>query len=164
MITDKMQASLNAQMNAEMYSSYLYLSMAAYFESQNLLGFANWMHVQAKEEWEHAMKFYKFINDRRGRVIIRQIDAPPTEWDCPLALFQDVAAHEAKVTALIDKLAEQAAQEKDHATAVFLHWFINEQVEEEANVDQVVQTLKAIKDSVGGLYQLDHQLGKRGGH
>ena len=162
MITEKMQAALNAQMNAEMYSSYLYLSMAAYFESVNLLGFAAWMHVQAKEEWGHAMKFYKFINDRRGRVILRQIEAPPTQWDAALDVFEDVAKHEAKVTGLICKLADQAAEEKDHATAVFVQWFITEQVEEEANVDQIVQTLKAVKGSVGGLYQLDHRLGKRG--
>ena len=161
MITDKMQAALNAQMNAEMYSSYLYLSMAAYFESRNLQGFAHWMHQQAKEEWVHAMKFYKFINDRMGRVIVREIEAPKTEWASPLEVFEDVAAHEAKVTALIGKLVEQAAAEKDHATAVFLNWFVQEQVEEEASADYIVQTLRAVGDSVGGLYQLDHRLGKR---
>ena len=161
MITDKMQAALNAQMNAEMYSSYLYLSMAAWFESKNLLGFAHWMHQQAKEEWAHGMKFYKFIHDRLGRVIVRGIDAPKTEWSTPLEAFEDVAAHEAKVTALIHKLAEQAAGEKDYATTVFLNWFIQEQVEEESSADYIVQTLRATKESVGGLYQLDHRLGKR---
>ncbi len=162
MLSKKMLAALNRQINAELYSSYLYLSMAAWLESENLKGFAHWMQVQAQEEQGHAMKFYKFVNDRLGKVTLAAIDAPPDSWSSPAAVFADVCKHEAKVTGLIHDLAELAAADKDHATSVFLQWFITEQVEEEATANEVLAVLKAVKDSVGGLYQLDHRLGKRG--
>ncbi len=162
MLSKKIQDALNAQINAEMYSSYLYLAMAAHFEAANLKGFANWMQVQATEEYGHAMKFYKYIQDRMGRVTLTAIAAPPAEWASPLAAFEEVARHEAKVTGLINELMNLAQAEKDHATAGVLQWFVNEQVEEEASAADVVNMLKAIKDSTNGLFMIDHQLAKRG--
>jgi ferritin len=162
MLSKKVSQAINEQINAEMYSSYLYLAMAAYFEANNLPGFGKWMHVQAKEEHGHAMKFYKYVYDRLDRVTLKAIAAPPSEWKSPLAAFQEVLKHERKVTGLIHKLAELAEGEKDYATSVLLQWFITEQVEEEANADALVHKLTAIKDSANGLLMLDHQLGKRG--
>jgi ferritin len=162
MISAKMAALLNKQINAEMYSSYLYLSMAAWFESRNLKGLAQWMRVQAREEHTHAMKFFDFLVDRGSAVALGAVEAPPDGWKTPLAAFENVLAHEQKVTALIDALAAAAETAKDRATGVFLQWFINEQVEEEANAAQIVANLRMIKDSPGGLFQLDHHLGKRG--
>jgi ferritin len=162
MLSKKMQEALNGQINAEMYSANLYLSMAAWFESENLKGFAQWMRVQAQEEHAHAMKFYGYINDRMGRVTLGAIAAPPPSWTGPAAAFTDTCAHEAKVTGLIHALVDLAAAEKDHATTNFLQWFVSEQVEEEAVANQILAQLKAIKDSVGGLFMIDHHLGKRG--
>jgi ferritin len=161
MLSKKMQEALNAQINAELYSSYIYLSMAAYFEAQNLMGFANWMHVQSREENVHAMKFYKFVNDRRGRVSLQPIDGPKTEWENALAVFEDSLKHEQKVTGLINKLVDLAIKESDHATQSFLKWFLDEQVEEEANVDMVIQDLKRIGDVGQGLFMLDRELAAR---
>jgi ferritin len=162
MLSKKMLAALNKQLNAELYSSYLYLSMAAWLETQNLKGIAQWMRVQAKEEHAHGMKFFDFVVDRMSEVSLAAIDAPPGSWASPLAVFEDTCKHEAKVTGLIHGLTEQAAAEKDHATGVFLQWFISEQVEEEATANEILGKLQAIGDSVGGLHVLDHHLGKRG--
>jgi ferritin len=161
MLSDKMEKALNEQINAELYSSYIYLSMAAYFEAQNLLGFANWMHVQSREENMHAMKFYQFVNDRRGRVVLSAIAAPKTEWKSTVEVFEDSLHHEQKVTGLINKLVDLAISESDHATNSFLRWFLDEQVEEEANVDAVIQDLKRIGDSAQGLFLLDRELAGR---
>lgn len=161
MIADKMAASINAQINAELYSSYLYLSMAAWFESQNLCGMAKWMRVQAKEEQSHAMKFFDYLVDRGGEVKLTAIEAPPVKWSSALAVFGATLEHEKKVTALLNKLADQAQAQKDKPSEILLQWFITEQVEEEANATKIVATLKMIKDSAGGLLQLDHHLGKR---
>lgn len=158
----KMAAAINEQINAELFSSYLYLSMAAWFETQNLRGFARWMHVQAKEEQAHAMKFFGYLVDRGAAVKLQAVDAPPAQWDSPLAAFKAVAAHERKVTGLIHKLAELADAEKDRATAAMLTWFISEQVEEEAHADEIVAKLEMIGDFVGGIFQMDGHLGKRG--
>jgi ferritin len=162
MLSKKMLGALNAQINAELYSSYLYLSMAAWFESENLKGFAHWMRVQAQEEHGHAMKFYGYIHDRMGRVTLGVIQAPPASWSAASAAFADTCKHEAKVTGLINALADQACAEKDHATANFLQWFVSEQVEEEAVANDILSKLKAIKDSTNGLFMIDHQLVKRG--
>lgn len=162
MISEKIQDAFNKQLNAETYSGYLYLSMAACFEACNLPGFARWMKVQAQEEMGHAMKFYAHINERGGRVKLDGIDAPPVEWDSPLAAFQAAYEHEQKVTAMINDLVDLAAKESDHAAGVFLQWFVSEQVEEEASADEIVQMLKRIQDAPGPLYMLDHQLGQRG--
>jgi ferritin len=161
MLTKKMQDALNDQINAEMYSSYLYLSMAAHFEAISLKGFANWMRVQVQEENFHAMKFFDYVLSRQGRVTLKAIEAPPTKWKSPLDAFKAVYAHEVKVTSLINKLATLAAKEDDHATGVLLHWFINEQVEEEANADAAVQKLRLIGDNSGGLFLLDQELAQR---
>ncbi|PJF41049.1 MAG: ferritin [Chloroflexi bacterium] len=163
MLSEKMQDALNQQINAEFYASYLYLSMAAYFEAENLLGFANWMRMQSEEENMHAMKIYDFVNERDGRVILSAIDAPPTEWDSALAAFEASLAHERKVTGMINDLVDLALDERDHATNSFLQWFVDEQVEEEASVDAVIQDLKRIGESPQGLFLLDRELGQRGG-
>jgi ferritin len=156
-----MQKGLNAQMIAELYSSYLYLSMNAYFKSVNLDGFANWMYAQAQEELMHGMKFYGFINQRGGRVTLAGIAAPPTEWDGPMAVFEDTLKHEQKVTGLINDLVEVALEERDHATQVFLQWFVTEQVEEEDSVGNVIEQLKLLGDAKGGLFMMDRELAKR---
>jgi len=161
MIDEKMQEAINKQLNAELYSSYLYLSMSAYFQSANLGGFANWMRVQAKEELAHAMKFYDYVNERGGRVILHPVEEPPSEWDSPLAVFEHVYRHEQKVTGLINKLVDLAVEARDHATNNFLQWFVSEQVEEEASADEVVQKLKLVGDDPSGLFMIDRELAQR---
>ena len=163
MISKTMQAAINEQINKELYSSYLYLSMAAYFEDKNLPGFANWMSVQVSEEREHGMKFYDFLVDRGGRVMLKAIAAPATEWNSNLELFKEVQAHEAKVTASINSLYELALAEKDYPSQVMLQWFISEQVEEEKNAADIVQQLELIDAHGTAVLMLDKQLGKRGG-
>lgn len=162
MLSKSVLDKMNAQITHEMYSAYLYLSMAAYFEAENLPGFANWMRVQFKEEQEHAMKFYEYILDRNERVQLQAIPQPPVEFASPQAVFQMSYEHEQKVTALINDIYAAATQANDTASQVFMHWFINEQVEEEKSVLQVVEILNKIGSSVGSLYQLDHRVGKRG--
>ena len=161
MLTEKVQKALNGQLNAELYSSYLYLSMNAYFKSVNLDGFANWMHYQAQEELEHSLKFYDFILQRAGTVQLQQIDAPPSEWSSPLAVFEATLEHEQKVTGLINGLVDVAHEERDHATNIFLQWFVSEQVEEEENVGGVLEQLKLMGDANGGLFMIDRELAKR---
>ena len=139
----------------------LYLSMEAYFKSLNLNGIATWMRVQTQEEIAHAMKIYGFIDERGGRITLKAIDGPQTKWDSPLALFMDVYKHEQKVTSMINNLVNLAIEEKDHATNTFLQWFVNEQVEEEASADQVVQQLKMMEKAPGGMFMLDRELGQR---
>ena len=161
MISKKMEEALNKQVNAELYSAYLYLSMESYFKSLNLNGFANWMRVQTQEEVAHAMKIYDFVNERGGRIILKAIEGPETEWDSPLAVFEAVYVHEQKVTGLINDLVDLAIKEKDHATNTFLQWFVNEQVEEESSADEVVQQLKMMENAPGGMFMLDRELGQR---
>ena len=155
MISKKMQDALNGQVNAELYSAYLYLSMESYFRSKNMNGFAHWMRVQTQEEMSHVMKFYDFIDERGGRIVLKAIEGPTTEWDSPLAVFEAVYEHEQKVTGLINELVDLAIAEKDHATNSFLQWFVNEQVEEEANVDNILGKLKLINDNPHALLMLD---------
>ena len=157
----KMLAALNKQINAELYSAYLYLSMSAYFESVSLSGCAHWMRAQASEEQAHAMKFYKFINERRERVEFTAIEAPKHEWRSILEVFTDAFMHEQKVTKMIDALMVIALETKDYATQSFLKWFIDEQVEEEAHADMIVQKFKMIGDNQAVLLALDQELGKR---
>lgn len=163
MLNKSMQDAMNEQINKEMFSSYLYLSMAAYFEDKNLSGFANWMRLQADEEREHAMKFYDFILERGGRVQLKAIEAPKTEWASNLEVVEEVAAHEAKVTASINDLYELALKEKDYPSQIMLQWFITEQVEEENNAAEIVASLKMIEARETAVLQLDHQLSKRRG-
>lgn len=161
MIDKKMEEALNKQVNAEMYSSYLYLAMAQYFESKNLRGCAAWMGVQSQEEMGHAMKFVKYINDRGGRVKLDKIDKPKGDWKGILDVFTDTLAHEKKVTALIHGLVETAAGLKDHASSIFLQWFVTEQVEEEANVELIIHQVGLAGEEGRGLFLIDHELGKR---
>jgi len=163
MIGKAMQDAMNEQINKELFSSYLYLSMAAYFEDKNLPGFGNWMRLQADEEREHAMKFYDHILERGGRVTLKAIDAPKTEWSSNLEVAEEVAAHEAKVTASIYDLYELALKEKDYPAQVMLQWFITEQVEEEKNAGDIVADLKLIEERGTAVLMLDKQLGKRKG-
>jgi ferritin len=161
MISKKMEDALNEQVNAELFSAYLYLSMESWFKSKNLNGFANWMMVQTQEEMSHVMKIYGFIDERGGRISLKAIDGPPTEWDSPLAVFEAVYEHEQKVTGLINDLVDLAIKEKDHATNSFLQWFVSEQVEEEASADQAIQQLKMVQDAPGGIFLFDRELGQR---
>lgn len=161
MISEKIQDALNKQIVAELYSSYLYLSMSAYFESINLKGFAHWMRCQVQEEIVHAMKFYAFVNDRGGTVRLAGIDGPPTTWASPLAAFQDAYAHEQKVTRMINNLVDLAIAERDHASNAFLQWFVTEQVEEEASADEVVRKIHLAGDQGGGIFMLDRELATR---
>jgi ferritin len=163
MIGKAMQDAMNEQINKEFFSSYLYLSMAAYFENKNLTGFAHWMRLQAGEEREHAMKFYNFIIDAGGRVELKGIDAPETDWKSNLQVAEQVAEHEAKVTASIHNLYEVALKEKDYAAQVMLQWFISEQVEEEKNAAELVAKLKLIEERGTAVLMLDHRLAKRAG-
>jgi ferritin len=161
MLSEKMQDAMNEQIKWELYSAYLYMAMSAYYASTNLMGFANWMRVQAQEETVHALKFYDFINERGGRVELRAVDAPPKDWASPLAVFQDTCDHERIVTGRIGDLVDLARSLRDHASEIFLQWFVTEQVEEESSVDEVVQELKRIQDNSGALFMLDRELGQR---
>jgi len=163
MINKIMQDAMNDQINKELYSSYLYLSMAAYFENRNLSGFAHWMRVQEAEERGHAMKFYDFILERGGKVTLGAITAPKTEWKSTLEVAEEVASHEAQVTASIYALYETALTEKDYPAQIMLQWFISEQVEEEKNAADIVANLKLIEERGTAVLMLDHRLAKRGG-
>ncbi|KAA0009081.1 MAG: ferritin [Thermoplasmata archaeon] len=161
MLSERMMKALNKQLNAELYSAYLYLSMAAYFESKNLKGFTNWMRAQAQEELAHAMKFFDYINERGGRVYLEAIEKPPTEWKSPLDVFEATYEHEVKVTSMINDLVNMAMEEKDHATYNMLQWFVAEQVEEEASADEIRQQLRMIKEDGRGIMMLDRELKQR---
>ncbi|WP_028317794.1 ferritin-like domain-containing protein [Desulfobulbus elongatus] len=161
MLKKKMLKAFNDQINAEMYSSYLYLAMEAYFQSISLKGCANWMRTQAQEELMHAMKFYDFVIERGGKVTLEAIAKPETAWNTPLAVFEAVLKHEEHVTGLINDLVDLAISEKDHASNNFLQWFVSEQVEEEASASEIIEKLKLIKDNTSGLFMIDAELGTR---
>lgn len=161
MIKKSVEEAINKQINAEFYSGYMYLSMAAYFESINLSGFANWMHVQALEEQDHGMKFYRYLEERGGRNRLLPIEEPPFEWNSPLDVFEKALEHEKKVTGMINDLVELARSEKDYPTENLLQWFVDEQVEEEATADEIVEKLKMVKDHPHALLMLDRDLGGR---
>ncbi|MCI5142433.1 MAG: ferritin [Candidatus Electrothrix sp. ATG1] len=161
MLKEKILKALTHQINAEMYSGYLYLSMESYFHSVSLSGFATWMRMQAQEELSHAMKLYDFVNERGGRVILDTINRPDAEWESPLAAFEQIMAHEEKVTTLINALMDLAITEQDHATKIFLQWFVSEQVEEEASVGGVLNKLRLIQNDSSGLFMLDAEMAKR---
>jgi ferritin len=161
MMNAKLQEAFNKQLNLEMYSAYLYLSMSAYFEGTSFKGMASWMRLQAQEEVGHAMRFYKFITDRGGRVTLAQIDAPKTQWKSPLEAFEDSYKHECKITGAINDEMILAMAEKDHAAHTFLEWLINEQVEEEATVSTIIDQLKLVGDNGMALFLIDQELSKR---
>ena len=161
MISENMQDALNDQVAAEFYSSFIYLSMAAYLEDNDLPGMANWMRVQYQEEVSHDEKIFDHIIERDGRPEVKSWEAPPKEWKSALEVFEQAYKHEQKVTALINNLMDMALAEKDHASQIFLQWFVNEQVEEEASGKAIVQQLKMLGDSKSGLFQIDRELGRR---
>ncbi len=161
MLSKKIEKEFNTQINAEIYSAYLYLSMSAYLSSVNLNGFANWMKVQYEEEMQHAFKFYNFILDRGGIVELDTIEKPKKEWNNVVEVFEDSLKHEQHVTSLINNLMDLAKEENDHASVSFLHWFVDEQVEEEASVDEILQQLKVIEGKGSGLFMLDREAKSR---
>lgn len=161
MLKDAIESKLNDQVNKELYSAYLYYSMASYFESINLKGFANWVKVQAQEELTHVARLFDYINDRGGRVQFDAVDGPPGEWDSPLAALQNAYEHECWVSERINECVSLALAENDHSTNTFLQWFVAEQVEEEANADDIVQKLTLIGDNSSGLFLMDNELGGR---
>jgi len=161
MIKDTIVQAINEQITREMYSSNLYLSMAGYFQSVNLSGFAHWMRIQAQEEMLHANKFFDYLLARGGKTKISAIDEPPFNWDSPLDVFEASYKHEQFVTECIGKIADLTMKESDHATFSMLQWFITEQVEEEANVSEIVEKLRLIADFKGGLIMMDAELKQR---
>jgi len=161
MISNKMQDAIIEQVAAEFYSANLYLSMSAYLESIDLPGAAKWMRVQFEEEQFHALKFMDYVIERDGRAKIKAYDAPPFEWKSVLDIFESAYAHEQKVTGLINGLMDTARSEHDHAAEIFLQWFVNEQVEEEATVKGIVQQFKMVGESGNGLFMIDRELGAR---
>jgi len=157
----KLQNAFNDQIKHELYSAYIYLAMAAYFETKNLPGFAHWMKVQYKEEVSHAMKIFEFLNDRGEKVLLQAIPQPPLEFESSLKVFEETLKHERKVTSLINALYELAKKANDHAAVVFLQWFVTEQVEEEKNAQVIIQTLQLIKSEGAPLIMLDRELARR---
>ncbi len=157
----KVEEALNQQIHAEFYSFYLYLSVAGFFTSRHLDGFAHWMRVQAQEEFAHAMKLFDHINERGGTVALMALDAPPTEWESPSAAVEAVLAHERHISERINGLVDLANAENDHATAVILHWYVNEQVEEEATADTLFHQVKMVESSPHGLLMIDRELAGR---
>ena len=161
MINQRLEKAINEQINAELYSAYLYLSMGAYFEEQGLEGFANWMRVQFEEEQFHGLKFFNYLAERGGRVLLAAIEQPATEWESPVAVFEEVLKHERHVTSLINNLIDISIEERDHATKSFLNWFIDEQVEEEAAAESLLNQLKLVEGDGRGLLMLDRELSSR---
>lgn len=161
MISPKIQDALNAQINAEFWSAYLYLSMAMHFEAEGRPGVANWFKIQFQEEQAHAQIFINYLNQRGGRVVLKAIDEVPTTWASPLEAFQATLEHEKKVTALINDIYALAEEVKDYATRDRLNWFVSEQVEEEDNARQLIDKYKLIGDDGMGQYMLDQELGAR---
>ena len=161
MIKPEMAEALNKQINEELFSSYLYASMIGYFEDLNLKGFSNWFQVQALEEMEHAKKFITFLYDRGARVKLLAVAEPQHEWDSPLAAFQAALTHEQHISECIDKLSTLAVKLDDHASRVFLEWFVTEQVEEEANADAMSKQLKLVEGNPHGLLMLDREAAQR---
>lgn len=161
MISNKIQDAINAQINAELWSGYLYLSMAMHFEAEGRPGVANWFRIQFKEEQAHAEIFINYLNQRGGRVVLSPIDAVPSTWESPLDAFEATLAHEQKVTGLINALYALAEQEHDYATRDRLAWFVTEQVEEEDNARQLIDKYRLMGDNGMGVYMLDQELAAR---
>jgi ferritin len=161
MFSEKMQKAMNDQIHHELESAYIYLAMAAYFESENYPGFAHWMKMQFEEEMAHAFRFYDYIHSRGARVVLQAIEQPRAEYKTALEAFENSLAHEQKITADIHRLYTLATDEKDYPSLSFLQWFIDEQVEEEEHVGGVVEDVKRVIDSEHGLLMLDRELGQR---
>jgi ferritin len=162
MISPKMAAAINTQITREFYSAYLYLAMANDAMDKGFKGVANWFNVQFKEEQAHALKFSNYLQEQGAKVTLAAIDKPAATWADVVAMYKDAQAHEQKVTAWINELVDVAVSEKDYATQNTLKWFVDEQVEEEANLVDVLWTLDMCGGSKGALYMADKKLGKRG--
>jgi ferritin len=162
MLKENVQQALNAQINAEMYSAYLYLAMAAHFDAANFTGFGRWMRAQSREESAHAMKLFDYVCERGGRVTLEAIARPQGDFGKPLDVFKQALAHEQHVSASIHDLYALAAREQDHPTAIMLQWFVTEQVEEEAHVGGIVAQLEMVGDHPASLLVMDRQLAARG--
>jgi len=160
MLSEKLEAALNEQLNWEIYSAHIYLSMSSHFSQEGLGGFSKWMFAQYQEEMFHAMKFFDYINEAGGHARLAQIDAPEQKWESPLAAFEEALEHEKGVTRRVNAIADLALDERNHAVGIFLQWFISEQVEEEDTVGDIVGKLKMLGDG-GGLFMLDRDLGTR---
>ena len=161
MLSKTMLNALNEQINKEMYSAYLYLSMSAYSQSAGLKGFANWFMVQYQEEMGHAMKIYDYVNDQGEKVVLKAIEKPPAEFESPLDMFEKTLTHEQFVTKSINDLVGLAKSEKDYATEIFLQWFVTEQIEEEGNDNDIISRLRLIGGDGNGILMLDRELGSR---
>ncbi len=161
MINNKLELELNNQLNAELYSAYLYLSMSAFLSTKNLPGFSHWMKVQFEEEQAHAMKLFQYIMDRGGMVTLQEIKAPQAEWKGIIDVFENVVNHEAYITERINNLVDLALELKDHATVTLMQWYVNEQVEEEASVRDIFDQLKLIDGQGAGLFMLDREARQR---
>lgn len=161
MISKRLEEAINAQINAEMWSAYLYLSMSSYCQHAGYPGMANWFTIQFKEEQDHAQIFVNYLQSRGGRVLLRAIDAVDTEWASPLAAFEHTLHHEEKVTSLINNLMAIAVEERDFASQSRMQWFIDEQVEEEENATDIIQKLRMLDGNGYGMYQLDQELAAR---
>jgi len=161
MLNQKVQDAINNQINEELFSSYLYHSMSNYFESKNLKGMSQWMKFQAQEERIHATKFIDFVNEAGGRVLLTEIGAPQTDWESPLSVFEDALGHERKITGMINELVDIALAERNHAANNLFQWFVNEQIEEESNADEIVEKLKLVGDNGVALFMVDKELGAR---
>jgi len=161
MLSKKMVDALNGQINKEMYSAYLYLAMSAYSDSKGLNGISNWFSVQYQEEMEHAMKIYHYVQEQGAGVKLLAIDEPPATFGTPLEMFEKTLAHEQFVTKSINELMDLAISEKDHATQIFLQWFVTEQIEEEANDNAIIDKLKLVGEKGNGLFMVDKELGAR---
>jgi ferritin len=161
MLSKKMLDAINKQINEEIFSAYLYLSMSSHFQNISLQGFANWMYVQYQEEMTHAMKFLNYINERNGKVVLKTIKEPQHSWTSPTTAIADALKHEEYITSKIYDLVNLAEKEKDYATKSMLQWYIDEQVEEEANAQKILDSLKLIGSSKDSLLMLDRELGQR---
>jgi ferritin len=161
MLNEEIERALGKHLNAEIYSSHLYYSMSAYFETLSLRGFAHWLRIQALEELSHVQRFFDYVHERGGRLIMQAVEAPPYEWESPLMAFQAAYEHEVAVSALINGLMDLAIAQSDHATVNFLQWFIGEQVEEESTADDAVQKLRMVDNASGGLFLLDQEMNNR---
>ncbi|MBN1925721.1 MAG: ferritin [Prolixibacteraceae bacterium] len=161
MLKEKMEIALNDQINKELYSSYLYLSMCAYAQSLGMPGIANWLKIQAMEELTHANKFFDYVHERNGKVLLKAIDEVPTDFGSVTDMFKNVLEHEQLVTASINNLVDISIEISDHATRSMLLWFVDEQVEEEASVQEIIDQLNMVEGKGHGLFMIDKDLGSR---
>lgn len=161
MMTQKLQEAINKQINEELFSAYLYLSMAAWLDGKNFKGVSHWMNIQAQEELGHAMKFVNFMQERGAKVVYAQIASPQTDWETLVNVFEDTCKHEAMITSYINDLVDLALKERDHAAYNLLQWFVDEQVEEEASAQEILEKMKLVGDNGAALFMIDSELSQR---